>query len=85
MQQDPGERKSDPIGNLPVGVWDSPAKVRVSGGLLQGWGALTVAIHAWDLLREVTIIFFTSTIVWPKVNNKEGTQLYTSIENWIKD
>ena len=29
-----------------------------------GLGAWTVAIHAWDLLREVTIIFIASTIVW---------------------
>ena len=24
-------------------------------------------------------------IVWPKVNNREGTQLHPSKENWIKD
>jgi len=48
-------------------------------------GAWTVAVHAWDLLREVTIIFITSTIVWPQVNSSEGTQLYPSTENWIKD
>ena len=27
---------------------------------------------AWDLLKEVTIIFITSTIVWPQVNNRGG-------------
>ena len=48
-------------------------------------GAWTVAVHAWDLLREVTIIFITSTIVWPQVSRREGTQLYSSKENWIKD
>ena len=42
-------------------------------------------VHAWDLLREVTINFITSTIVWPQVNNREGTQLHPSTENWIKD
>ena len=47
-------------------------------------GALTVAVHAWDLLREV-IIFITSTIVWPQINSREGTQLHPSTENWIKD
>ena len=26
-------------------------------------GALSVAVHAWDLLKEVTIIFITSNIV----------------------
>ena len=41
-----------------------------------GLGALSVAAHAWDLLKEVTIIFITSTIVWAQVNNREGTQLH---------
>ena len=50
-----------------------------------GLGALSVAVHAWDLLKEVAIIFITSTIVWPHVNNREGTQLHPSTENWIKD
>ena len=48
-------------------------------------GALSVALHAWDLSREVTIIFITTTIVWPQVNSREGTQLDPSTENWIKD
>ena len=44
----------------------------------QGWpaaglGALSVAVHAWGLWKEVTIIFITSRIVWPQVNNREGT------------
>ena len=46
-------------------------------------GALSVAVCAWDLLKEV--IFFTSTIVWPQVNNREGTQPHPSTENWIID
>ena len=50
-----------------------------------GLGAWTVALHAWDFLREVTIIFITSTTVWPQVNSREGTQLHQSTENWIKD
>ena len=29
-----------------------------------GSGALSSAVPAWDLLKEVTIIFITSTIVW---------------------
>ena len=33
----------------------------------------------------VTIIFITSTIVWPQVNSWEGTQLHPSTDNWIKD
>ena len=36
VHQDPGERNSDSTGDLPVGVWKSPAKVWVGGGLLQG-------------------------------------------------
>ena len=51
----------------------------------EGLGSWTVAVHAWDLLREVTIIFITFTIVWPQVNSREGTQLYLSKENWIKE
>ena len=42
-------------------------------------------MHAWDLLREVTITFIISTIVWPHVNSREGIQLHPSRENWIKD
>ena len=42
-------------------------------------------VDAWDLLKEVVNIFITSTIVWSQVNSREGTQLYPSIENWIKD
>ena len=48
-------------------------------------GARTVAVHTWDLLREVTIIFITSTRVWPLVNSRKGTQLHPATENWIKD
>ena len=47
-----------------------------------GLGALSVAVHARDLLKEVTI---TSTIVCPQVNSWEGTQFHPSTENWIKD
>ena len=57
-------QETDP--GLPVSVQESPAAAWVGGGLLQGLGALSVALHAWDLLKEVTIIFLTSTIVWPR-------------------
>ena len=53
--------------------------------LAAGLGTLSVAVHAWDLLRDVTIIFITSSIVWPQVKGREGTQLHLSTENWIKD
>ena len=35
-----------------------------------GLGVSTVAVHAGDLLKEVTIIFFTSTIVWSLVTTE---------------
>ena len=38
VHQDPGERHSEPTGDLPVGVQESLAKAWVGGGLLQGWG-----------------------------------------------
>ena len=50
-----------------------------------GLGAVSVAVHAWNLLKEVTIVFITSTIVWPQVNSRKGTHLHPSTENWIKD
>ena len=68
-----------------MGVQESPVEVWVGGDLFSGLGAVSVAVHAWDLLKEVTIIFITSTIVWPQANNKEGTQPRPSTENWIKD
>ena len=50
-----------------------------------GLGALSGEEHAEDLLKDVPIIFITSTIVWPQVNSREGTQTHPSTENWIKD
>ena len=37
-----------------------------------GLGALSAAMCAWDLVKEVAIIFITSTIVWPQVRQQEG-------------
>ena len=68
-----------------MSVQESPAEAWVGSSLLQGWGALSVVVCAWDLLKEVTIIFITSTIVWPQVNSRKETQLYPSTENWVKD
>ena len=42
-------------------------------------------MSAWDLLKEAAIIFIISTIVWPQINSREGTQLNLLTENWIKD
>ena len=50
------------VPDLPVGVWESPAEAWVGSGLLQGWGT-ELAVHAWDLLKEVILIFITSTIL----------------------
>ena len=57
-----------------------------------GWGwpaseseALSAAMHAWNLLKEVAIIFITSNIVWLRSSKREGTQHRPSEENWIKD
>ena len=44
------------VPDLPVGIQESLVEAWVSGGLLQDCGQ-SVAVHAWDLLREVTIIF----------------------------
>ena len=37
-----------------------------------GLGALRVAMCAWDLLKEVTIIYINSTIVWSQVKQQGG-------------
>ena len=36
--------------------------------------AWIIEVHASDPLREVTTIFNTSTIVWPQVKSRKGTQ-----------
>ena len=47
-----------------------------------GLGTLSVAVRAWDILKEVTIIFITFTIIWPQVNSRGagGTQPHSSTE-----
>ena len=52
--------------DLPVSVQESLAEAWDGGGLLQGQGQ-RVVVYPWDLLKEVIIIFITSTIVWPQV------------------
>ena len=57
-----------------MSVQTSPAEAGVSWWWpAAGLGTLRFAVHAWDLLKEVTIIFITSTIVWPQVNSRERT------------
>ena len=88
MHQDTGERSSDPTRERARLACECPG---VSGrGMGWRWPAtelavLSAAVHAWDLLEEVTIIFITSTLVWSQVNSREGTQLHPSTEKWIKD
>ena len=57
---------------------DVPVIVQESGGGVglklpaAGLGALNAAVCAWDLLKEVPIIFITSTIVWLQVKQQGG-------------
>ena len=66
-----------------MSVQEFPAEAWVSGGLLQGQGQ-TVAVSAWDLLKEPS-----SSLPPPQLglrsDKREGTQPCPSIENWIKD
>ena len=50
----------------------SPWRRRGSAVAAAGLGALSVAVPAWDLLKEVAIIFITSTIVWSQVKQQGG-------------
>ena len=59
-------QETDP--DLPVGIQESP--VEAQWWPAAGLGTLSVAVHAWDVLKEVTIILITSTIVWPQVNSR---------------
>ena len=54
-------------------------------GPAAGPGAPSGVVRAWDLLKEVTVVFITSAIVWTQVNSREGTQPHPSTENWTKD
>ena len=47
-----------------------------------GSGALSAAVCAQDLLKEVAIIFITSTIVWSQTT---GNTAMPITENWIED
>jgi len=74
VHQDPGERSSYPTGDWPRLACNCP---RVSGGDVgRRWLALGLSgdtecsMHA--LLKEVTIIFITSTRVWPQVKQQGG-------------
>ena len=73
--QDTGERSSDPTRDWPRLACECPGVS--SRGMGQQWptagsGALSVAVYAWDLLKEVANIFITSTIVWSQVKQWGG-------------
>ena len=57
-------QETDP--DLPVSVQESLVEVWVGSGLLLG-SHTECRVCTWDLLKEVTIIFITSTTVWPQV------------------
>ena len=87
VPQDPGERSSDHTRDWPRIARECPGVC--CGGVGWRWpaaglGSLGAAVDAWGILKEVAIIFITSIIVCLQINNREGTQPYSSIENWIK-
>ena len=55
-------QETDP--DFPMSIQESLVEAWVSNGLLKV-GALSVAVCAWDLLKKISIIFITSTIVSP--------------------
>ena len=68
--QEPGEKRSDPTKDWLRLACECPGVFR--GGVGQQWpaaglGVVSVTVHAQDLLKELTIIFITSTIVWSQV------------------
>ena len=87
-----GPRRKEPVTlqetdpDLPVS--ECPG---VSGGSMGQWwpaagsGALSVGVHAGDLLKEVDIIFINSTIVSFQVRQQGGNTVHLSTENCIKD
>ena len=88
VHQNPGERSNDPTGAWTRLAHECPGVSSRGVGWwwpAAGLRALSVELCVGDLLKEVTIIFIISTIVWPQVNIREGTQLHPPTENWIKD
>ena len=57
---------------------DLPRSVLVSSRGMGWWwpavglGMLSAAVSAWSLLKEVPIMFITSTIVWSQVKQQGG-------------
>ena len=63
------------------------------GGVGQQWpasgsGALSSAVPAWDLLKEVTIIFTVSSIVWSQVKQQGGNTaipINSKLDEWFTE
>ena len=76
--QDPGERRvNDPIRNLPTLTLACECQGVYEGGVGWQWpaagsGTVSVAMHTGNILREVTIIFITSTIIWSQFKQQGG-------------
>ena len=73
--QELGEKSSDPTRKWPRLARECPGFS--SRGVGQRWpaagsGALNITVCAWDLLKEVAIIFITSTIAWSQVKQQGG-------------
>ena len=83
VHQDPGERSSDPTRH-----WPRLADVSRSLQQRRGSAVACCKVEGTEcssaLLKNVDTIFITSTIVWPQLNNREGTQPHLWTENWIK-
>ena len=58
--------------DLPVSVQEFPVEAWIGKGPAAGSGALSAAVGAWDVLKELAIIFITSTIVWSLVKQQGG-------------
>ena len=80
MHRNPGERSSGSTRDWTRLVCECLQQRHGSVVAYCSLGALSVTVHAWDLLKEVAIVFITSPIVWPQVNNREGTQLHPLTE-----
>ena len=64
-------QETDPV--MPMSVQESLVKAwRGRRWPAAGSEALSAAVRAWGLLKEVIIVFITSTIVWPQVKQQEG-------------
>ena len=74
-QQDPGERSGDPTRDWPRLACECPGAS--GGGVCWQWPAagleaLSAAVYAWDLLKEVDIIFsFYHSLVSGQATGKE--------------